>query len=68
MLRRGVLQSNHSLTCYSLHGESCKGSEATKEYRHFPKVEGDRNMVDVVTGLLLVALIGGGFLRCVWFL
>jgi hypothetical protein len=45
-----------------MHGESCKGSKATKEYSYFPKVEGDMQMFDVFTGLLLVALIGGGFL------
>src|SRR6266704_531952 len=45
-----------------MHEESCKGSKATKEYGHFPNVEGDMKMIDVFTGLLLVALIGGGFL------
>jgi hypothetical protein len=45
-----------------MHWESCKGSKATKEYSYFPKVEGDMQMFDVFTGLLLVALIGGGFM------
>ena len=40
-----------------MHEESCKGSKATKEYGHFPNVEGDMKMIDVFTGLLLVALI-----------
>jgi hypothetical protein len=33
-----------------------------KEQSHFPNLEGDKKMIDVFTGLLLVALIGGGFL------
>src|SRR5207237_10131604 len=45
-----------------MHWESCTGSKATKEQSHFPNVEGDMKMIDVFTGLLLVALIGGGFL------
>jgi hypothetical protein len=36
--------------------------QVTKEQSHFPNVEGDKKMIDVFTGLLLVALIGGGFL------
>src|SRR5437764_13204973 len=45
-----------------MQGESCKGSKTTKEQSHFPHGEGDMKMIEVFTGLLLVALIGGGFL------
>jgi hypothetical protein len=46
-----------------MHRESCTGSKVTKEYSHFPNFkEGEMKMIDVFTGLLLVALIGGGFL------
>jgi hypothetical protein len=36
--------------------------QVTNEQSHFPTLEGDKKMMDVFTGLLLVALIGGGFL------
>jgi hypothetical protein len=45
-----------------MHGESCRGLQVTKEQSHFPHVEGAKKMIDVFTGLLLVALIAGGFL------
>jgi hypothetical protein len=45
-----------------MYGESYKGSKAIKEHSHFPKGERDMHMIDVFAGILLMVLIGGGFL------
>jgi hypothetical protein len=45
-----------------MHWESCRGLQVTKEQSHFPNGEGDKKMIEVFIGLLLVALIGGAFL------